>query len=165
LLQTLDTSGISLATGKSFSDPADGMPVAKEKRPGNGRLKNSTSSSEEKLLGRGASVGGALLTFFAALVTLLPALVGLAFSGLAAFCRVVILAFRGGRLVAGGGLGKRQAASQQHGENDCQKLLHAISFKGKFRMTQSNPILRKSFALATKLITATVTSQQRCGVQ
>jgi hypothetical protein len=41
-----------------------------------------------------------------------------------------------------------------------------ISFKGKFRVTQSNPILRKSFALATELNNGTITYQPcRCTQQ
>jgi hypothetical protein len=36
---------------------------------------------------------------------------------------------------AAAGLGKRQAGCQQHGEYNCQKSLHAISF--------SNPFLRE----------------------
>jgi hypothetical protein len=125
----------------------DGVDLIVKKKSG---PREAASENEETILsvelllwsgGRGGA--GTLLA-------LLAALVGLA--GLGAL-------FPGrGRLggwglfigAAGGILGESQAASQQHCEYDCQKLLHAKSpfVKGKSRVIYSNPVSKKKFLWA-----------------
>ena len=89
-----------------------------------GRFKLANSSS--LFWGRGSAGAGAFLALFAtlvmALVMLLAALAGVS----------------GGSLGSSGpargtaGLSDRQGCAQHHGANQCEQLLHAISFKGSF---------------------------------
>ena len=89
-----------------------------------GRFKLADSSSLFR--GRGGGGTGAFLALFAtlvmALVMLLAALAGVS----------------GGSLDSSGpargtaGLRDRQGCAQHHGANQCEQLLHAISFKGSF---------------------------------
>jgi hypothetical protein len=104
------------------------------------------SKQFELFRGRSGRRAAALLALLAAFVTLLTALgltlgLGLGFKARRSSRLFACGVFAGlGVCAAAAGLSESQTDREQHGEYNCPKLLHAISFEGKSREVQSYSI-------------------------